>query len=286
MPSPELQPILSTGSGNLLTWIHRLRFRRAFTGVRATQGPGDVSRFVQQSPGPVLLAGGDGSLREALTAARPDQPVAFFPAGTASVARWDLGYGRTVSGWRHWRTRPMHLGWIEQGGQVCDGFVMMLSAGPDAAAVAGVSKNLKRWSGPLAYLTAMIRALLAPMGAIRVILPDGEERMTPQVIVQKIAHYGGPFPVAPGRSSAGIGFAVLVWRGRGAWSVLLGFIALFLRLPFWRHWVERIDTDGPVRLEAVAGAVAVQIDGDPAPPLPLTVVDGPPRTLAYPVGGA
>jgi diacylglycerol kinase (ATP) len=223
----------------------------------------------------LLAAGGDGTVNEAangIAAAAKSIPLALLPLGTANVLAAEIGLSarpeavlRMIAGGRQ---RTIRLG--QAGSRL---FVLMASAGVDAAVVHHVDLALKRRTGRLAYAVEAFRQGASygfPQLSVTV---DGIPHTARMVVVCKARCYGGRFQAAP---SADLGDDLLqvVLLERGGLSAVLRYgLALGLgrlsRLPDVTVLpARRVVIDGP------AGG-AVQADGDPVGllPLPIAVSD-------------
>ncbi len=106
----------------------------------------------------IVAAGGDGTLNEVVNGvASPELPIAFLPLGTVNVFALEAGIPvqleEACALAVHGSARPITLGKIGD-----DLFLLMVSVGWDAEAVAHVRPGLKRLVGRLAYaLSALER---------------------------------------------------------------------------------------------------------------------------------
>ena len=152
----------------------------------------------------IVVAGGDGSVNEAIAgfekvAAPP--ALAVVPFGTANVLAHELRlpFDATalagVIGRR--RTRPLFYG-LANGRP----FVLMVSAGFDAAVVHTVPLAMKRRCGRIAYAWTALRLAFGPRSADVVVTADGERLVCRMAVVLKVSRYGGPFIVCPQASAS------------------------------------------------------------------------------------
>jgi YegS/Rv2252/BmrU family lipid kinase len=254
-----------------------LRARGCPLDLRETAGPGDAEALARAAvPGAadlVVAAGGDGTVNEVVNglasgAAPGTLPLAVLPLGTANVLAAEIGLdfapralARTIA---EGRARPVALG------QANDRlFSVVLGAGFDAHAVAGVDMRLKRWIGKGAYVWEATRQLFVfGFPEYRVAL-DGTRHRAASVIVAKGRYYAGRFVVAPEGRLEAPEFRVCLFTRPGAWHALRYAAALGLRrldrLPNVRVLPAR-----EVVIEGPEGD-PVQGDGDILTRLPVTV---------------
>ncbi len=154
--------------------------------------------------GTVVVAGGDGSVNEAISGfekvVKPPA-LAVVPFGTANVLAHELRlpFEATalagVIGRR--RTRPLYYG-LANGHP----FVLMVSAGFDAAVVHTVPLTMKRRCGRIAYAWTALRLAFGPRSADLVVTAGGERLICRMAVVLKVSRYGGPFIVCPEASAS------------------------------------------------------------------------------------
>ena len=251
------------------TW---LRGGGASVEVHLTARRGDAERFAADALGRcdrVVVAGGDGTLNEVANALHGSAlPLAFLPLGTVNVFALETGIPLDLEGAcrlaLHGRARPISLGRIDE--RV---FLLMASAGWDAAAVARLRPGLKRRCGRLAYLVSAVEALLAqPPAEVTITLADGRRRSGSGVVVSNARCYGGRYVITPQASLGSATLEVGLLRCRGRLALLGCALRLGLRRPLAPAAIEYH------RVSAVTisgGAVPVQVDGDPWGTLPVTV---------------
>lgn len=261
--------------GNPMSRIERaagwLRGRGAAVETRLTRQRGDARDFAVRALAGgcdrVVVAGGDGTLNEVANGLRGSAlPVAFLPMGTVNVFALETGIPIDLEAAcrlaLEGEPRRISLGRI--GDEV---FLLMASAGWDAAAVAGLRPELKRRCGRLAYAVSALEALLAhrPPG-IGLTLPDGTRRDGFGVVASNARCYGGRYVITPNASLFSDRLELCLLR-RGSRRALLGYaLRLGLYLPLRPpavefHSVAAVEVHGP--------GVPVQVDGDACGPLPV-----------------
>jgi YegS/Rv2252/BmrU family lipid kinase len=231
--------------------------------------------------GAVLIAGGDGTINEAINgalAAGVEQlaavpPLGIIPLGTANVLAAELGM----------ETIPDAVAAIAAASTcaiwpgLANGraFAMMAGVGFDAHVVAGVNPRWKRKIGKLAYVAEMLRQALRfrfPLYRVRL---DGVWHEAGSVVVAKGHYYGGRFVLAPEARPDRPEFQVCLFTKRGRLALLLYALALPLGL------VPRLKSIRllPAREVAIEGPEGdpVQGDGDVIAHLPVTIQLAPRR---------
>lgn len=242
--------------------------------LRETRARGDAERFAlaianAKSPDEtvdlLVAAGGDGTIGEVvnglLSAANADRrpPLALVPLGTVNVLATEIGLAKS----------PRDIAAVIANGNavqvqvgIVNGrcFTMMVGAGFDAEAVAGVDLGLKRRIGWLAYVAAATKVALR-FGSPRYrVAVDGRSYEAASVIVTNGRYYGGPFLLAPDARLARPEFHVCLFERGGIWhSVRYGLALLMGVLP--RVSGYRIVTGRSIAIDGPAGA-SIQGDGD------------------------
>lgn len=175
--------------------------------VHLTRRAGEIADLCSRPDaaiGTIVVAGGDGSVNEAIggfeRVATPPA-LAVVPFGTANVLAHELRLPfdavelAGVIGRR--RTRPLYYG-LANGRP----FVLMVSAGFDAAVVHTVPLAMKRRCGRIAYAWTAMRLAFGPRSADVVVTVDGERIVCRMAVVLKVSRYGGPFLVCPQASAS------------------------------------------------------------------------------------
>ena len=148
-------------------------------------------------------------------------------------------------------------------------FLLMASAGWDAAAVAGVRPGLKKLLGRMAYAVSAVETLLfRPLSALQLQLPDGRCLKGFGVVVSNCRFYGGRYVVTPEASMFKEDLEVCLLR-HGSRTALLRFaLLLALKRPLCAPLVQTLTVD-EVRIKGEG--VAVQVDGDDFGRLPVRI---------------
>lgn len=257
---------------------------------RPTACRGDATRLARAAAEEGVQAafamGGDGTLREvAAGLLGSDVALGPLPDGTANVLGIALGIARdplrAALGVERARIRAFDVGTIEDAGGVREPFLMMVSAGVDAAVLAAQDPAWKRRLGRAGIAVSGIGSFFRyahPEIELRV---DGRRECGGFFAVSNIPHYGGGLRLAPAADPGDGRLDLVLWRGRGR-APTLGFARDLL---LGRHLarpdvliarVEEVEVLGPPDL-------AAQVDGDvlvPTPPFTVRVRPGALRVLA------
>lgn len=150
------------------------------------------------STGPVVVVGGDGTIRAAVRALRgTDRPLAVVPRGSGNILarRMDIphGLGAALQLLRRGRVRRLDLG-------ICDDepFLLAMGFGIDARVIHEADQRLKQQLGKLAYVWGAARNL--PLRhhdfTLRI---DGVEREVRacSVMAANVGTYIGPWVYPP-----------------------------------------------------------------------------------------
>ncbi len=195
------------------------RFRRHLDDIGAqatlklTTGPGDARRLsaeaVIEGFDTIVAAGGDGTVNEVLNGIG-DAPDGFerarlglLPLGTVNVFARELRIPMKLrAAWeaiRRGRETQIDLPQVEftfNGSRLARYFAQLAGAGLDARAVELVAWQLKKKIGPLAYVLAGLKALLAAPSKITVTAGD-HTAAGGLVLIGNGRLYGGPFRIFP-----------------------------------------------------------------------------------------
>ncbi|WP_269583578.1 diacylglycerol/lipid kinase family protein [Roseibium sp. Sym1] len=243
------------------------------TEIRLTRHAGEIGEICSDPLLPVrtiVVAGGDGSINEALTGFldHPEPPqLAVIPFGTANVLALELALPREAAAIAEMihrgNTRPLHFG-LANGRP----FVLMASTGLDAEIVHAVPLALKRRLGKVAYVVTAIREGLKRKAPRLDIELDGVRSTGKLAVACNARHYGGSFVICPSGATEP-GLHMLVLERDDPWSTFCYGIALL----FGRIHKARGASVTPFRNARITAEepVAAQIDGDPFGATPLDI---------------
>jgi diacylglycerol kinase (ATP) len=204
--------------------------------VRETTCAGDARHLAAAiAPGGhdrVVVAGGDGTINEAVNGLRPDAPpLAILPLGTANVLAAEIGLASDADS----VARAIALGQpraIALGRANGRRFVLMAGVGFDAHVVQGLHPGLKRRLGKGAYALGFAREWLRYRFPRFRVTIDGTAWHAASVIVANARRYGGPYVAARHACLEAPSFEVCLFARGGRWPALAAGLALLRdRLP-------------------------------------------------------
>ena len=233
---------------------------------------GEICRDPAAAMDILVVAGGDGSVNEAVTGLQsrgaPPPPLAVVPFGTANVLAHELTLPASPE-----RIADM----IIKGSQrnlysgTANGkpFVLMASAGFDAAVVHNVSNRLKHRMGKFAYVFSALRvAFQARWASLEV--DDGQSiHHCRLAIVTNASRYGGRFTLCPAADVTSPGLHVFMLQDDDPLSLALSGACLLT------DRIHKLGNATVVHADSVeitsSTPVPAQIDGDPFGSTPLSI---------------
>ncbi len=244
-----------------------LEARRVTYRLEQTRGPGHAEELaaaaVESGLSKVLVAGGDGTVMEAVSAlASSGTVLGLIPVGTGNQLAANLGVpsriGRAIEVATAGPEKRIDVGMI-------DGrpFTCMAGAGFDAAVI-GPDSRLKKRLGYLAYVHAALAAGLSPKPSALEITIDGE-RISARGVGVEVANLPGlrppglPWPVKivpDGRLDDGLLDVCVI--GADSTTSLVSVVASILvgrphknpRLRYWRGREIRVEANPPLPVQA------------------------------------
>ena len=164
-----------------------------------TRGPGDATRLAAEGQRTgheiIVAAGGDGTINEVVNGLTGGT-LGVLPLGTVNVYARELGIPlRLEQAWTVLERGATRV--VDVGVAGARRFVQLAGVGFDAAAVRGVSWELKKKLGPLAYVVAGVRVLRGPWPAIEVVVDGVVRARGAAVLVGNGRLYGGSFRLFP-----------------------------------------------------------------------------------------
>ncbi len=248
---------------------------------------GEAAQLVQETDKTqvdrILVAGGDGTINDALQGLHKDSPpLAILPTGTANVLAHELGLPHSASELAnyvlHGTPQRVYPGRVNN-----RRFFSMASAGSDARAVMDLPRSAKRRWGKLAYLVYGIASFLRHGSPSFVARVDGVDHDVSLVIANRGKRYGGNHILAPSAQLREASLVVTLFppaRRTRTFLRLAGVAFGATRKPSKLPQVmaSRLDLSAP------QGA-PIQADGDIVAKLPATIdVDPEPVLLVLPEG--
>jgi len=265
-------------------WLARALAVIAGAGARATvaetRGPGDATDLAAAAPAGtevLVVGGGDGLVNEAVNGllSRPGAipAVAVLPFGTANVLAAELGF---APGDRDGAARAAAAGVtrrIALGRANGRWFTMMAGIGFDAEIVAAVRPRLKRVIGKGAFVLAGLAVFARWRPRRYRVDSDAGSFEAGWVVVANGRFWAGRFVCAPAADLAAPSLQLVLFGCRDRLALLRALVAVATGRVA-RHADARVLTVTRARIAAATGTdagEAVQLDGDIAAHLPLTV---------------
>lgn len=176
----------------------------------------------------IVAAGGDGTTNEVINGIYPSKnPVAIIPLGTVNVLAFEialkLNIRSIVDYLAHGETKPCWLG--NSNGRF---FLLMMSVGHDAKAVAYVNQSLKALIGKPAYIISYIKSLLVSKNTIYEVTIGKEKFRGSNVIISNGRLYGGNFICAPEATLDDNQLMISMAQRRGWFSAIKYAVQMFL----------------------------------------------------------
>lgn len=253
--------------------LERLQHNGHDLRILTTRKAGDAADLVRSANSAavdmVVVAGGDGTINDALQGFGPGTPpLGLIPLGTANVLAHEIGLGTDPD---RIAACLMARHMLDVRAGVVNGrrFMMMASVGLDAQVVSDLPRALKQRLGKLAYLAQTARTLsrfACPPLEVRI---DGTPMRTSTIIVNRGQRYGGRFILAPGARICDPRFHATVFPEVGRLAVFARFLAIPLGLVHRLRLVRQV-SGARIEIEGPPGD-PVQADGDIVAHLPARI---------------
>ena len=244
--------------------------------LKPTADPGDARRLgavaVAENFDLIIAAGGDGTVNEVLNGIG-DAPDGFartrlgvLPLGTVNVFAKELKIPAQIpAAWeilRHGHELKIDLPCVEfsaNGKPERRYFVQLAGAGLDARAIELVSWQLKKKSGPFAYVIAGFQALAERQPSISV-LADGQNISGELVLIGNGKLYGGRFEIFPAAEYTNGLLDACVFPRVNLWTLLRCAPGFLLRHRLPEKFVQRLRAE---KFELTSKtAAAFELDGE------------------------
>lgn len=230
-----------------------------------------IGDICEQFTKPCIIAvGGDGTINTVINSMPLGRAtLGIIPLGTANVMARELGIHsiqdavKRIAGGT---VRPFSVAEAVSSAGVRR-FVLMAGVGFDAAAVADVRPGEKRLFGKGAYLLSGLRQCLHWDHRTITVKSGQQEVCCNSVLLANVAHYAGPYRLAPSASLFASHLVVvpLPFSGRFQFIRFIGSVLLRGSYASPASWCEE---QGPIH---VSGDKLVQLDGDSFGEGPVTV---------------
>lgn len=220
----------------------------------------------------ICVVGGDGSLRDIISwlgAQEKLPPISVYPAGTINLVARELHYPADIALFVKRVTQPSQER-LHYFGMVNDARMLVCaSVGPDSAAVASFSNNLKSRIGRFAYLAAFAKLLWRwPRCSLKV-LANGEAYHCEAVFVLKGRYFAGPWRISRSADLTRPDFQLVLLpmaRRRDYFRLILSAIGPSVFIS--KSWIRIRTASAKISSDE---ALPVQVDGDIVASLPITV---------------
>ena len=234
-----------------------------------TEGPNTaaavVRRCIAQDSGLILVAGGDGTINEALAGiAGSSVPLGILPFGSANVLACELGFGnnplRTASMLPSCTPVPVPLGRMT-GADGTRLFACMAGAGFDAHIVGLVDPGIKRRLGKFAYWIYAFRQVNVRLPLFRVRV-SGREYVSSFALISRVRNYGGDLAIARHANLLEDRFAIVLFSGENTLCYLRHFAGVLLDRLEKMKGVHVLDATS-AEVEPLGGLpLDLQVDGE------------------------
>jgi diacylglycerol kinase (ATP) len=234
-----------------------------------------AAEAVKNGAGLVIAMGGDGTINEVLNGmAHSTVPLAVIPGGTANVFCCETGIprnaeqaARQLPGWVEARVA---LGRIQPAAGPARWFLSMAGAGLDAGIVQRVDPGDKRRLGKIAYWIAGLRSFGERLAIIHVSV-DGRLLETGFALASRVRNYGGDLTIASRASLFANHFELVTFSGRSTAPYLMYLSGAVVALATSLPGVQSVITTSVTLTPGSSGTVYIQVDGESAGQLPVTI---------------
>jgi diacylglycerol kinase (ATP) len=196
---------LKAGGGKLVDEVLRA-LARSGHGVSAkpTPGPGTASAVARESIDAgadlILAFGGDGTINEVAEGMVGSRtPLGILPGGTANVVSCELKLGsgpiEVASRLADCRPERISVGRAQAHEAPARHFLAMAGIGLDAHIVYGMSADLKKRWGKIAYWMGGFKQLVRPLEEFDVEV-EGRSYRSSFALITKVRNYGGDLEIA------------------------------------------------------------------------------------------
>jgi len=242
-----------------------------------TTGPGSArdlaSQCVDKGPCTIFVAGGDGTINEAVNGlARSQAILGVLPGGTANCLAVELGIGTNIlkaaQQTKSWCPQRIPLGLCHSQSSPSRYFVAMAGAGVDAQIVRDVDPRIKRKLGKVAYWLAGFTASFRMLPELKVKSSKGESQVS-FALASRVRNYGGDLEIAKSINLSDPYFETVLFEGRFAIRYLKYLAGVLINQHRGMsgvhvHHLDRLDLSA-----ANGNPVYLQLDGEEYGQLPV-----------------
>jgi len=275
------------GRGELIVLARQLRAAGFL--VRMFHNRGRMDHYIQQQFGEdsvmesggtqlplrrrlhcIVAAGGDGTVADVVNR-HPGRPIAVLPLGTENLLARFLGMKRSGTQ----VAKAIRAGttfWLDTAVANGQRFLLMFSVGLDAEVVDAIHSVRTGTIRRISYVIPVLKAFIRSQPKrYRAVTADGSGVISgTHLIVTNIPRYGFGLPFAPqARGDDGL-LDVRAFQGQTRWSIFWHAAKLKLGLPIGSNEVQRFSS-AELTLSCDHARGVSQFDGDPGPPLPVSI---------------
>jgi len=258
--------------------------------IEHTRGPRDAERLAREAVRAgierLVIAGGDGTLAEVATGLLRAElagyaELALLPMGSGCDFARALGVPRdpvaAIAMLRTGKARRIdagHARYVGRDGAAGESWFLNAASFGVSGRVVELAHGAKRWlGGTAAFAIATVRALV-PHQSVRIALRiDGElafDEPAALVVAASGRQFGGGMPIAPSARPDDGWLDVVVVASRSGMRLIPKLPKLYrgthLSDPLVRVWRAR-----QIEADAAAGAVPLELDGEPVGTLPAKI---------------
>ncbi|HEY6393001.1 MAG TPA: diacylglycerol kinase family protein [Bryobacteraceae bacterium] len=245
-----------------------------------TSGPGMATEIVRgaiaRGAGLVLVAGGDGTINEAVNGmVYSDVPLGILPAGTANVLACELDIGATLE-----RASESLDACVEERvavGRLSRGaddtgrhFLLMAGVGLDAETIYRLNIRLKNALGKVAYWLGGFRNVGRRLPEFTV-EAEGREFRVSFALASRVRNYGGDLEIAPTVSLLDDRFELVLFAGANSFAYLRYILGVVIRKHRGMRGVTILRTRKASFSAPEDSRIHLQVDGEYAGLLPAAV---------------
>lgn len=229
-----------------------------------------AERATEENYDLVVAAGGDGTMNEVINGIYPGKvAIAFIPLGTVNVLALEIGLENSIPSIVQYlangRPKPCFLG--NSNGRY---FLLMMSVGHDAKAVAFVNRTLKASIGKLAYAISYLKSLIVSKILVYKVVIDEKAFSCYNVIISNGRLYGGDFVCAP-NADLEDNHLVISMTQKGGWVSAIKYAVLMFLGKYPNSPYVKTITAQKCYVECLDSQEPIQLDGDAIGELPAYV---------------
>jgi YegS/Rv2252/BmrU family lipid kinase len=244
-----------------------------------TEAPGTAGaqarQEIENGSDLIIAAGGDGTINEVANGMlNTNIPMAIFPGGTANVLAREMKIPihleRAAAQLSRLRRHTISAGSLRIGDADPRCFLCMAGAGLDAEIVSRLNLDFKARTGKLAYYVTGFAQVFRPLQEFEIVIDD-RRHYASFALISRVRNYGGDLEIARGASLLRDDFEVVLFRGTVALRYLQYLVGVALKQA---HLIPGCTFLRGTRIQCpqpAGGGIYVQIDGELAGQLPMTV---------------